>query len=388
MPPPLHILRARLLPLLPLSSTSPTHAPFRRMPSSPQAPDLAARERFLREQNAGDLPASRKMGYKTGNRKMTAPPLPPPPPKPPPPAAAEPKSERSQPPAKPKLPHPSLPPLEPGEPDLYCYESLQTENGAAGAGAGGMGGGNGAIKSPDEWGTGPPSSRKRLRNDDDELDEGGSSQDESDEDGEVKVRAPEASSTLLGGGAAGRSPGARADSVARLPNATRTTTTRGGRASAHAAAARQPADAVLRVCPRVVQSPPLPRERSHESLAAGAAGKGARRAARPPARRLGAPSPLSQLGSPGGSSCHADSPSPMPNGHARWPPHAHRRSAAVRPGRQLFMGASEGSGTRELRRAHQPAASERERRGRRDASPRSPASDPLAAPALCKRGGA
>lgn len=297
------------------------------------------------------------MGYKnSGNRKMTALPLPPPPPpKPPPPAAAEPKSERSQPPAKPKLPHPSLPPLEPGEPDLYCYESLQTENGAAGAGAGGMGGGNGAIKSPDEWGTGPPSSRKRLRNDDDELDEGGSSQDESDEDGEVGGEGrSEASSTLLGRGGAGGalSPGARADSNGETPQ--RHENDDDSREVGHQLTSQQRAnllDAVLRVCPRVVQSLPLPRERSHESSK--------RREQRAKARAvqlglppgsLGAPSPLSQLGSPGGSSYYADSPSPMPNGHARWPPQPHtaaRDGGATWPPTLQGCGASEGSGTYE-----------------------------------------
>ena len=55
----------------------------------------------------------------------------------------------------------------------------------------------------------------------------------------------------------------------------------------------------------------------------------------------GAPSPLSQVGSPGvysraGSSLYADSPSPMPSGHARWPaqPHSAGRQSmdAVSPG--------------------------------------------------------
>lgn len=295
-----------------------------------QAPDLAARERFLREQNAGDLPAGKKMGYKnSGNRKMSAMPLPPPPPpKPKPPPAPPPppppaKQAPPTPPPQPKPPHPSLPPPKPGEIDLYCYESLQPDGIAAGRG-----------------GNGPASARKRprggsadgdLHDDDDELNEGGSSQDEDDEDGDegggrdanadgFAAAAPSTAGAYEqgydAGAAAGEQPHENDDDSLEV---------------GHQLTSQQCAnllDAVLRVCPRVVQSLPLPRERSHESTK--------RREQRAKARAVqlgvspggfgpGAPSPLSQVGSPGvysrgGSSLYADSPSPMPSGHARWPP--------------------------------------------------------------------
>ena len=83
-------------------------------------------------------------------------------------------------------------------------------------------------------------------------------------------------------------------------------------------------DAVMRVCPRVVQSLPLPRERSHESSKRREQRAKARALAiSPGGGAMSLPSPMS-VGSPGArsladSSQAADSPSSCLNGQPRWP---------------------------------------------------------------------
>ena len=166
-------------------------------------------------------------------------------------------------PARP-LPHPDVPPLEPGERDLYCYEQL-----------GGGGSPTALFSKPPQahaggWALGvppifplpspmdqPPSARsnrsfgKRARGEDEEEEDDEGEEGEGEEDESVGLCSPGA-----GYGAEGEGePFVEPDDGGFV----------GGQLSDDQRA--NLLDAVMRVCPRAVASLPLPRERCNEGAA-------------------------------------------------------------------------------------------------------------------------